>query len=432
VQGDVETWSNCQKNYFPTEYETVWACVDDYVQDHSRLPTFNDLKISLRDSPLRNKFMALEKVEDLDIDGATLLEYLKNEYTQLEIMDGLEKFLTNTIATESAAENLEYLQEMVLNIEEKVDLKPIENNMQKMSLFEPQTSLDNYVALGINQDFDRVQTFGPKQYIAFGGQKGKGKSLLCSNLAVNTYEAGNSVLYFTIEMEGREIMQRCCSIATGVPQEALRKRNLSIKEWESVAHWWAKRYEDGERLFDNYLKTRDFDKFHNVLSRQPLRETQLDIIYSPSLSLSNIRSELDKKITRLKPKMVIVDYINQVKRSANFNPRMGQYDWTEQIEVSKALKTYAQDYNILMVTAYQIDTSGETRFAKGILDSMDAAYVLDDHQKEHDIMSFNCVKMRNAEERSFTSKIDWANLKLGPETGQVPSENEAEEDYEIS
>ena len=42
--------------------------------------------------------------------------------------------------------------------------------------------------------------------------------------------------------------------------------------------------------------------------------------------------------------VIIVDYINQVKRS-NIPSRGGQYDWTEQIEVSKALKTMAQEYD---------------------------------------------------------------------------------------
>lgn len=428
AESDIETWSNCQKNYFPSEYESVWTYIDKFVQEYNRLPTFDDIKLEARDSSVRNKLMSLEKIEDLEIEANNLLEYLKNEYVQIEIMDGLEKFLTNTIATEAAEENLQYLQEMVLDIEQKVDLKPVDENMQKMPLFEPKESLENYISLGLHHEFDRLQTFGPKQYIAIGAPKGKGKSFTCANLAVNTYESGNSVMYFTIEMTGREILQRCCSIATGVPQEALRKRNLSIGEWKSVAEWWSKRYEDGERVFQKYLQTRDFDAFHLDLSRHPLRETQLDIIYSPSLTLGNIRAELDKKINRLKPKMVIVDYINQVKRSANFNPRMGQYDWTEQIEVSKALKEYAQAYDVLMVSAYQIDSTGEARFSKGILDSMDAAYVLDNHNKEGNIISFNCAKMRNAEERSFTSQMDWTSLKIGPEPGQIPKDEDEDID----
>ena len=163
-----------------------------------------------------------------------------------------------------------------------------------------------------------------------------------------------------------------------------------------------------------------------------MREKQIDVVYSPSLTLANIRTELDKKIARLQPRVVIVDYINQVKRSMVSNGRMGQYDWTEQIEVSKALKTYAQDYGFIMVSPYQIDASGEARFAKGILDAADAAFTLDAHAKEDNIISFNCAKMRNSDEVSFTSTMDWASLAIGPETGYIKDKDGPDEEvYEL-
>ena len=106
---------------------------------------------------------------------------------------------------------------------------------------------------------------------------------------------------------------------------------------------------------------------------------------------------------------------------------MGQYDWTEQIEISKALKSYAQDYNVIMVSPYQIDGTGEARFAKGILDAADAAFTLDVHDKADNIITFNCAKMRNSEEISFTSTMDWVSLKIGPSTGELPKKDESTE-----
>ena len=102
----------------------------------------------------------------------------------------------------------------------------------------------------------------------------------------------------------------------------------------------------------------------------------MDIVYEPSLTLAKIKSEIEHKISVSDVKVVIVDYLNQVKRS-NVPGRNGQYDWTEQIEVSKALKQYAQDYNVLIFSPYQTDATGEARFAKGILDAADAAFALE-------------------------------------------------------
>lgn len=432
AQSDIETWSNCQKHYFPAEFASIWSYINKYVETHSIIPTFDDLRLSVRDATLRDRFFALEKVDEVDIDGATLLEYLKNEYTQIEIMNQLETYLADSIAMESAQENIESLQNIVLSVEEKVDLKDTSTNMRKMELFDPIEELEKNVPLGLNHDFDRIQTFGPSDLVLIGGKRGAGKSIACANIASSTYEAGHSVMYFTIEMSSRATMQRICSISTGVPAAAIRNRNLSIGEWEQVARWWSQRFEDGERALSRYLSHRDFDAYHNELTAKPLREKQIDVVYSPSLTLANIRTELDKKVARLQPRVVIVDYINQVKRSMVSNGRMGQYDWTEQIEVSKALKTYAQDYGFIMVSPYQIDASGEARFAKGILDAADAAFTLDAHAKEDNIISFNCAKMRNSDEVSFTSTMDWASLAIGPETGYIKDKDGPDEEvYEL-
>ena len=116
---DMDTWANCQKHYFPAEYSSIWTYLNKYVEDHSILPNFDDLRLAVRDATLRDRFIALEKVEDMEIEGATLLEYLKNEYTQIEIMNQLEKYLSDSIAMESAQENIEHLQSIVLDLEEK-------------------------------------------------------------------------------------------------------------------------------------------------------------------------------------------------------------------------------------------------------------------------------------------------------------------------
>ena len=133
------------------------------------------------------------------------------------------------------------------------------------------------------------------------------------------------------------------------------------------------------------------------------------------------RGELDKKVKALDVGVIIVDYINQVKRSS-LPSRGGQYDWTEQIEVSKALKSMAQEFEVPVFSPYQTDATGEARFAKGILDAADAAYALETWEQEDQCVTFNCVKMRSASMKSFSSKMDWETLKIGPESMLTPKE----------
>jgi len=420
---DGDTWGAFHRHYLPKEYHKVHDLIEKHSTLYGTLPTFEDLKLSIRDARLREKLYAIEVSEEVDIACSQLLEYLKNEYAQSESMNLIEKFLETSVAMSTAEEIVEAIQDIVLELEDKIDLIPEEENMQKISLFEPEEMLERSVPLGLNSEYDLETTFGPGDLILIGGKRGHGKSVTCANIVERSFSKGDSTIYFTIEMNSRSILQRVCSIATGVPSTAIMHKNLSISEWERVATWWSSRFEEGEKDYQEYLRHRNFEELHASLNIKPLRETQIDVVHDASLSLSKIRTELDKKVKILQPKIVVVDYINQVERHGRA-AKIGQYDWSEQIEVSKALKQMAQNYGVIMVSPYQIDASGEARFAKGILDAPDAAFTLDTHSKEDGIIEFKCTKMRNGGEVGFISKIDWATLKIGPDNGYVPGETE--------
>ena len=421
---DFQTWSVTHRHYLPSEYHSLYKVIDKHCEDFHKMPTIEDLKFEIRDSGTREKLYAIESVE-VDADPHMLLEYLKNEYTQKEILDSLEDYVENSVAFENAQESVNHLHQIVLDVEDKVDLEDPQESMQRIELFEPEEDLAKYMKLGLNEEYDYEIQFSPRDLVMVGGRRGAGKSVICANIANAVYASGKSAMYFTIEMDSRSILQRCCSIATEVPFARLRTQNLSITEWEKVATWWAARYVDGQDRLKEYKTHRDFNKLHTSLKTQHelLPTQQLDVVYDPALTLSKIRAELDKKVKPLNVGVIIVDYINQVKRSS-LPSRGGQYDWTEQIEVSKALKSMAQEYDCTVFSPYQTDASGEARFAKGILDAADAAYSLETWDHEDACITLNCVKMRSASMKSFTSQVDWDSLKIGPESALTPKEKE--------
>jgi replicative DNA helicase len=422
---DFQTWSVTHRHYLPSEYHSLYKIIDKHCESFHKMPTVEDLKYEIRDSATREKLFAIEAVE-VDADPEMLLQYLKNEYTQKEILDSLEDYVEHSVAFEDAEESVNHLHQIVLDIEGKVDLQDPQESMQRIELFEPEEDLARYMKFGLNEEYDHEIQFSPRDLVMVGGRRGAGKSVICANIANNVYESGKSAIYFTIEMDSRSILQRCCSIATKIPFARLRTQNLNITEWELVANWWANRYVDGQDRLKEYREHRDFDKLHNVLksNHELLPTQQLDVVYEPSLTLSKIRAELDKKVKPLNVGVIIVDYINQVKRSSLPARAGGQYDWTEQIEVSKALKSMAQEYDCTVFSPYQTDASGEARFAKGILDAADAAYTLETWDHEDACITLNCVKMRSASMKSFTSEVDWDSLKIGPESALTPQERE--------
>ena len=84
----------------------------------------------------------------------------------------------------------------------------------------------------------------------------------------------------------------------------------------------------------------------------------------------------------------------------------------------------AQEYDCTVFSPYQTDATGEARFAKGILDAA-SAYALETWDQEDECITFNCVKMRAASMKSFSSTMNWETLKIGPETALTPKEREA-------
>ena len=229
-------------------------------------------------------------------------------------------------------------------------------------------------------------------------------------------------------MDSRSILQRMCALGARIPISRLATRNLTNVEWNRVAEWWAGRFDGGVELLPNFYEDRDFDEFHKKLQTRPLhKDKQLDVVYDPVLTLPRIRQELESKLSQGDYGVIIVDYLNQVKRS-NVPSKGGQYDCTEQIEVSKTLKSMAQEYNVPVFSPYQTDNTGEARFAKGILDAADAAYTIETWSPEDECITFNCTKMRSAKMEGFTSVMDWETLKIGPQSTMNPKERDAIKD----
>ena len=334
----------------------------------------------------------------------------------------MDKFIEKTVAISAAEENVEALQQIVLDIGDRVDLKPPEEDMGSINLFDSEKNLKKYLPLGLNDDYDKSMKFSPRDLVLVGGRRGAGKTLTCVNIAHNVYNQGRSSIYFTIEMDSRSILQRMCALGARVPVGRLTTRNLTNVEWNRVAEWWASRFEGGAEDLPNFYEDRDFDSFHKTLTKKKLtKDRQLDVVYDPVLSLSRIRKELESKVNQTDVGVIIVDYINQVKRH-NAPNRSGQYDWTEQIEVSKTLKSIAQEYEVPVFSPYQTDNTGEARFAKGILDAADAAFTIETWAPEDECITFNCTKMRSAKMEGFTSVMDWETLKIGPQSTMNPKD----------
>lgn len=415
---DFSTWSNVRKHYLPNEYHKLFDVISGHTDNYHKLPTIEELKLEIRDSATLDKVYALETIET-EAEPFLLLDYVKNDFAQKEVLIGLDRWIDSSIAFESAEEVVQSLERLTSDLKDRVDLVPPEENMQKINLFDTEEDMSNRITLGLNADFDKQFDFLTTDFILIGGKRGSGKSLTSNNIARHIIDSGKRVVFFTVEMTPREVLQRDCGIATGVSVRKIRNRDLSIPEWEEVVKYWANRYEDSENDVKQYYQHRDFNRFHSSISRKNLVANSLEIVYDSGLTMSKIISESTRLARDGNLGLIVIDYLNKVKRTgSHFTDSL---DWKEQMYIANASKQLAQDLKVPTFSPYQTDANGEARLAKGILDAADAALVLDAHTKKDNAITFKTTKMRAADdEEEFTSSIDWSSLKIGPANAEKP------------
>ena len=367
---------------------------------------------------------SVELAIDSDIDIEVALDALIDQFTQSETVRLLDKFI-DKLPIYDTVEIKENLASIVLTLDEKTLTTEGVYSMSEIMLFKrPEDLAKDRVHLGLNNTFDAVLGGCARQeLILIGGKRGSGKSITSSNILTNQYENGNTAVYFTIEMVAGETMERNCSILANVNHQNLKQGKLSDSEVLSLVQCRADMFVDAQPLVTEYLEHKDRYKFEEKLVREcELKpDNQMIIIDDRALTLTALDLHLGKLKSRFGDKLTVavVDYLNQiVVEGAN------QFDWQPQIIVSKKLKELARKYDIVMVSPYQIDASGEARFAKGILDAADIALLMEAHDKETGAMSFETTKIRGGRELQFTSPIDWDTLRISPVPMERPPEKE--------
>ena len=192
---DFETWSVTHKHYLPAEYHSLYSIIDGHCEKYHKVPTIEDLKFEIRDGATKEKLYAIESVE-VEADAFMLLQYLKNEYTQQQILLSLENYVENSVAFEDAEESVAHLHEIVLDIESRVDLEDPQESMQTITLHEADEDIAKYVSLGLNTEYDMDIQFSPRDFVLVGGKRGAGKSIVCANLANSVFNSGKTAVYF--------------------------------------------------------------------------------------------------------------------------------------------------------------------------------------------------------------------------------------------
>lgn len=424
TERNLDIWSKLKLVFLDPAYSSFYSVVNKHYEKYSSLPSFEDLELTLREGPAAKTLATLRLTELPDVSAEIALDALIDQYTQNETVKLLDKFI-DKLPLYDTNEIKDSLANIAMTIEEKTHTSEKVFTMADMMMFtHPEDLEKERVYLGLNNTFDNVLGGVARQeLILIGGKRGAGKSITSSNIFVNQYEQGNSSIYFSIEMTAKETMERNLAILANVSLQNLKQHKLTDDEVLRVVKARAGMFVDADELILDYMRHRDRFKFEETLVRQHTLkpDNQMIIVDDRDLTLSSIDLHIGKAKSRFgdKLKLVVVDYVNQIVLEGS-----DQYDWKPQIEVSKKLKNLARKYEVAMVSPYQIDASGEARFAKGILDAADIALTMEAHDKETNAVSFSTTKIRGGKEMDFTCPIDWDTLKISSMTIDKPAAKE--------
>lgn len=420
TERDLELWSRIKLVFLDAAFSSLYSAVAKYYDEYSLIPSFDELELTLREGVASRTLATLRLADNPDISAEVALAALIDQYTQNETVKHLDRFI-DKLPQYDTDEIKEGLASIVLALDEKTLTTEGVYNMAEIMLFKNEADLArDRVHLGLNNLFDSsLAGVARQELILIGGERGAGKSIVCSNVQVNQYESGNTCVYFTIEMIAHETLERNIAILANVPHGNVKKGTLTDEEMLRVVKVRADMFVDAGDLVEEFKRTHDKYKFEQRLVREKQLKAgnQMIIIDDRALSLTSLDLHLGKLKAKFGDKLTVavVDYLNQIVVEG-----ASQFDWQPQVVVSKKLKELARKYDVVMFSPYQIDKGGEARFAKGILDAADIALLLKAHDKETGALSLATTKIRGGADMATTSSINWDTLRINPTPIDAP------------
>lgn len=174
--------------------------------------------------------------------------------------------------------------------------------------------------------------FHPGQFILIAARPGIGKSTLAVDFARNaSFRAGKSVLFFSLEMDRHELMQRILSAETRIELDKIKKGNLSIKDWESIS-------DIKDTIIDNNFIIDD----------------------SPNITMTQIRSKALRQLnSEAGLDMIVLDYLQLMKTPGKVESRQQEVS-----DFSRSLKLLSKELGVPVISLSQLNRSSENRTDK--------------------------------------------------------------------
>lgn len=424
-----DLYSKLIKEYFTGTNKTVFKTIADFYKAYTRLPSVDELLILHKQIGVQEyleRYILSEENDNNSVNNEFLLAQLQDFYIREETISFLDKFIDQLEYLEKT-EIADTIQNHLLEINKAIPYDEELFDAAEIDFFNDEEEFRLFPS-GLSKEFDDTNGgFATQELILLGGRRGSGKSIISLNVALNRFLEGNTVAFFSIEMRYKEVYSRMMSILSGVPFLDIFKNQLTPAQQLKIARArFDTFYEPSplvENLFQDLRETQDFKRFEQrvKLEKPAMKPHRFFLIDDARLTLNRIDhycNMFSKKYPNFN--MAVVDYLNIIKHD-------DQKDWKTQIVIADSLKGISRTHDLTVLSPYQIDATGEARFAKGILDSADRSFNFfpppesDDRSLESTI-TVHTTKVRNGKHMSFDVNMDWSCVRIDPNSSTISDE----------
>jgi replicative DNA helicase len=424
-----ELYSKLLNSYFTGINGILFDKIRLFYKANTRLPSTDEILTLRKDAGLQeyiqNQICAEENVNSF-VTNEFLVAQLQDYYVRDETIFFLDK-LVEELDNLEKVEIVDKFQNLLLKLNQAIPHDDELYDVAELDFFPSDEDFKIFPS-GLSHEFDAINGgFATQELVLLGGRRGSGKSIISLNLALNRFLQGNTVSFFTIEMRYKEVYDRLLSIISGVPFLDIFRSNMTDEQKIQIAEAKFKNFYKPSDTVTNLIKElqqkRDFKLFEKriKIEKPPLKDNRLFLIDDEALTLNRIDHYCNMFSSKYPNyNMAVVDYINIIKHE-------DQKDWKTQVMIADALKSLSRKYDVTMISPYQIDATGEARFAKGILDSADRSFNFfppaeTDNRDLDSRITIHTTKMRNGKHMSFDVLMDWSCVKINPNVSSVVNE----------
>lgn len=405
--------------FFTDSNLIMFAKIQKFYEHHMRIPTAQEF-LELQKSEHNREYLESQILAD-----SAKAEYLSSEFLADQLQDYFIREETITwlgnfigqLENLERGEIIDKIQSHILDLHKFMPDGEELFDVARMDLIQDQERFITFTS-GLSTQYDAVNGgFGLQELIMFGGRRGSGKSIITLNAAKHQFvNNNNSVAFFSIEMRFVEVYYRLMSMLSGVPFMKFFKNELTAADKLVVAKTkldaFYEQCDEANALYDKLVRDGNVKEFDFSLrsGKVPFKAKRFHIIDDVNLSIPKIDHYLNMLTKKYDVRSTVVDYLNIIK----VEDRM---DWKSQIGLADSLKVLSRKYDQMVMSPYQIDATGEARFAKGVLDSADRSFRFTpaDLNEDPNVLPFEITKIRNGKSMKFDVHMDWDCLRVIPE-----------------